>query len=749
MPPTIPDHEMLRVIGRGAYGEIWLARSITGAWRAVKVIWRANFDHERIFQREFGGMTAFEPVSRAHRGFVHLLHVGRDPHNAFFYYIMELADDVGGGKQIEPETYQPRTLASELTRETRLPAAECIRLGVALTSALAELHRHGLAHRDIKPANIIFVGGEPKLADIGLVAATGQKSFVGTEGYVPAEGPGSNSADLYSLGKVLYEISMGRDRMDFPDLPDDLDERDDRALLLRLNPVLLKACANDPKRRHASAAAMGHELALLDAERKKRPVKRMLAALLLLLAGWTAFHFTKSAPNEKPGSVTILTEPPGATVLLGEKVRSSPAKFSSVEPGDYRLHIMRDGFAPVDIRMKVEPEQNAAPAAFVLARSHGDLEITSEPAGAACTLEGPLHFRDEKPTRQQGVTPFSCKNLPTGEYRIVAQIAAATVEQTVELQPNLANTAQLRFTNGSVKIISAPNGARVLHNGVEIGHTPCLLDDITPGEVDYEIQLPGWRTAHVQGKVEAASQTFLAARLERERIVTPGQPFTNSLGQKLLPLPDVADLWVADTETRVRDWLEFCAATGAVWQKPDFASTDLYPVVSVNWNDANAFCHWLTAREQAAGQIDQTLEYRLPTDAEWSAAAGLPVEPGDTPEKRDGRNKELFPWGKTWPPPPAIANLGLPKYADGYLQTAPVASFPPNSNGFYDLSGNVWEWCADSYNASERGWGLLRGGSWGTKDRAEILSAYRNVTDRNERDVVYGFRYVLAPVTAP
>ncbi|PYL41450.1 MAG: hypothetical protein DMF42_10465, partial [Verrucomicrobia bacterium] len=51
--PIIPDHELLRVIGRGAYGEIWLARTVTGAFRAVKVVYRSTFESERAFLREF------------------------------------------------------------------------------------------------------------------------------------------------------------------------------------------------------------------------------------------------------------------------------------------------------------------------------------------------------------------------------------------------------------------------------------------------------------------------------------------------------------------------------------------------------------------------------------------------------------------------------------------------------------------------------------------------------------------------
>jgi hypothetical protein len=83
-PPAIPDHVLLRSIGRGAYGEVWLARNVMGTPRAVKVIWRRQFESARPFEREFAGIQSYEPVSRSSGGLVHVLHVGRNDAEEFF-----------------------------------------------------------------------------------------------------------------------------------------------------------------------------------------------------------------------------------------------------------------------------------------------------------------------------------------------------------------------------------------------------------------------------------------------------------------------------------------------------------------------------------------------------------------------------------------------------------------------------------------------------------------------------------------
>ncbi len=264
---AIPNYTLLRTIGSGAYGQVWLVRDVVGSFQAIKIVRRASFKSREPYDREFRGVQKFSPISRSHPNLINILHVGRHDRDGFFYYAMEAADDERAGSAIRPEAYAPRTLSKDLGQGRRRTPAEALDLGIALAGALTCLHEHGLIHRDIKPANILFVRGDPKLADIGLVADLAQTgdppSLVGTLGYLAPEGPGTAAADLYSLGKVLYEVAMGRRVDAFPELPSEWPGPAEQAGLLGLNDLILKACAPDPRARWASAAEFRQALVRL------------------------------------------------------------------------------------------------------------------------------------------------------------------------------------------------------------------------------------------------------------------------------------------------------------------------------------------------------------------------------------------------------------------------------------------------------------------------------------------------------
>ncbi len=165
--PHVPDHELLGVIGQGAYGEVWLARNAVGTPRAVKVVQRRTFERDEHFEREFKGLQQFEPVSRTHEGLMDILHLGRHDEAGYFYYVMELADDASASpKSDKPERmpsdrasgfgsssdsglrpsalYLPRTLRHELRTHGPLSVDRVLDLGLRLSAALAHLHERGL-----------------------------------------------------------------------------------------------------------------------------------------------------------------------------------------------------------------------------------------------------------------------------------------------------------------------------------------------------------------------------------------------------------------------------------------------------------------------------------------------------------------------------------------------------------------------------------------------------------------------------
>lgn len=238
---------------------------------------------------------------------------------------------------------------------------------------------------------------------------------------------------------------------------------------------------------------------------------------------------------------------------------------------------------------------------------------------------------------------------------------------------------------------------------------------------------------------------------------TGGAPaFVNSLGMKFVPLPGTR-ISMCVHETRRSDYAAYAAATpqaDASWKDTRLDSLsakaeDNHPIANVSWDDAKAFCAWLSQKE---GRV-----YRLPTDREWSLAVGIgDQEPaGIEPEKLSGKVPGVYPWGTEWPPTKGAGNYAdadcktqipaekiIAGYTDGFAITAPVMSFPPNAAGIYDLGGSLWEWCEDFYNQAHKDH-VLRGASWGSSAPQPLLSSFRGNQPSTRRWRCDGFRCVL------
>jgi formylglycine-generating enzyme required for sulfatase activity len=214
----------------------------------------------------------------------------------------------------------------------------------------------------------------------------------------------------------------------------------------------------------------------------------------------------------------------------------------------------------------------------------------------------------------------------------------------------------------------------------------------------------------------------------------------NSLGMTFISVPGVKARFCTH-ETRVKDYETFRSATSRAWTAPGFAQGPTHPVVNVSWEDATAFCQWLTGVERNQGTLTSKQRYRLPTDREWSAAAGVVQEQGKSPEDRM-KTAVVWPWGHYWPPLPGDGNYAPELKVDAFPQTAPVGSFKHNVNGLFDVGGNVWEWCEDWYNNA----GVtktMRGGSFNDAGPAYLLASYRFSGTMNLTNEDIGFRIVL------
>ena len=286
------SYTIVQFCGSGAYGEVYLAEDITHRVVALKIIPISSGSD--VWRMELIGLRHYRQCIENHKALIEVLHVGETEN--FFYYTMEAADNMLHGDFTEG--YVADTLAHRLERGGRLEPEKVLDLANNLLDALEHLSEYDLAHRDIKPANIVFINGQPKLSDIGLISSTGVRSkVVGTLDFLPPEiadgDPVGYGHDLYSLGKVLYCALTGLLPENFPEVPITVPLRAWR----QFKNVLLKACSPDPRNRFFTPEAfraalpssikettfIDEEMENLRSYRKHHPVTWRLSLISVIL----------------------------------------------------------------------------------------------------------------------------------------------------------------------------------------------------------------------------------------------------------------------------------------------------------------------------------------------------------------------------------------------------------------------------------------------------------------------------------
>jgi formylglycine-generating enzyme required for sulfatase activity len=483
--------------------------------------------------------------------------------------------------------------------------------------------------------------------------------------------------------------------------------------------------------------------------------------------------------------VTVTSVPSGATVWADDRELGTTPLEAELDAGRYTLAIVHPEFRRFESPLTVVAGQPVAVGPVELGMPDGRLVVHSRPAGADVSIGG----------RYRGRTPLTVGVPPGMPQEVLLTLAGhAPASQTVAVESRAERrvTIDLRAVLGDVRVKGEPADAVLFVDGASRGPAnqtlslpaaPHVIEvrkaglepfraTVTPQEgktqvVEFALKtasearvagMPGQRATSLgQALVLVNGGRFTMGSPRRE----PGRRSNETERQVELRRP----FYISRFQVTNREFREFRAQHLSGIFKDESLDLERQPVVRVSWQDAAAFCNWLSERDKLPPAYVRrgdrlelvepvTTGYRLPTEAEWEFAARFD----------GGRAARKYPWGDDLPVPARAGNFGdataiyltpvtISGYDDGYRVAAPVGSYASNPLGLHDMGGNVLEWTTDRYSIYVVGPDyqsvdpvgpktgdsyVIRGAGWLTGKVAEIRLAARDSGRDGRPDV--GFR---------
>ncbi len=614
-----------------------------------------------------------------------------------------------------------------------------------ISQALDFIHGQGYVHRDVKPANILFDGeGRAFLSDFGVAKVvseqaskmtklTGTGMVLGTPDYMAPElimgQPIDGRVDQYALGTTIYECLTGRlpFRASTPAAVLVMQATGKMPPLEKFNPdipqavskTIMRALAKKPAERFPTCQAFAQELlSVIDESDNLAAAPPMSHPMTAVMAAPN--NHSKSVPTSIP---KVIDEVDASQIDTSRRRSQTQPAFH--QPNCKQPQRTRRSRKPTqqsvwqDKRFLFASAIAAIVALLILIVIYPSQPILETKQFVQGTLDSQTKSNPPEPEMKEPqsepsqpvqttepMEPEPSPSIPTPAEPMKSELMLPPKSEkpallTAPFDSNTARDSQRAWatflgkpdfveTNSiGMKMVLVPPGEFMMGS-------PSNEKDRQDNESQHRVRItqPFYLGQHEVTRGQFA--TFVAEmdyRTEAETDGRGGYGWNESTGKSEGPDPKYN------------------------WRNSGFPQTDAHPVLNISWNDAAMFCNWLSKKEGVS--------YLLPKEAEWEYAcrAGTTTlyQHGDNPEGltavgnvADGTGKEKHP---DW-----IAITAQ----DGYIYTAPVGGFKPNAFNLYDLHGNVWEWCADSYAtdhstnsefddpkaASMGSFRVYRGGSW-------------------------------------
>jgi len=583
---------------------------------------------------------------------------------------------------------QGRTLSEFIRPEKPLPERQVAAVVSKLALALQEAHDCGVVHRDLKPSNIMIDRrNEPVIMDFGLARrtdaeesrATQQGTILGTPAYMSPEqvlgdpekiGP---QTDVYSLGVILYELLTAQLPYQGPptavvgqilatDPPPPQQHRTD--LDPRLVEICAKAMAKEREDRYQSMKHLAVALTEYLKHAQKAPAKpaakqppqkaadhdSMEQAFANIAASGTQ---TARRPSSKPLAARLQQLAPLARRHRKTLVAVAAAFFFLFLCGVIIKINLRDKTVTIESdspNTTTEVSDDGKKITVQTQTQTPTKTVESEPTNPPPAGQPPL-----------AIAPFNTAQAKQHQ-QAWADYLGLPVEQLVEL-PGGEKLTMVLIPPGEFMMGSPPEEKARFLEAAKVAGDKRTAQAISDNEEDQRLM--------------RIDQPFRLSSHE----VTRGQfrQFVDDTGYRT----DVERTSEIDRKRRPWSQLAWHAHLG-------FEQTDYHPVVNVSWNDAVAFCQWLSKQQRP--------HYALPTETQWEYGCRA----GTTSVWYFGDDETMldeYAWSN--------------RNSDG--QTHPVGQLLSNAFGLFDMHGNVQEWCADRWSGNY--WSgdhhrAARGGSW-------------------------------------